>query len=126
MKSLTTSQTWVDYTNEELKTTKLQTCVLQKKRYLKFHQILNNIPVQKNDWVLATNSKFLFNIFATWWCKSSYAKLRFWSYITHSLKYLTSMTLSWKTIGIRKSEFAAKTQFLWSFMWYFELYILLE
>ena len=60
MKSLTTTklQTWVDYTNEKLKTTKLQTCVLQKKRYLKFHQILNNIPVQKNDWVLPQTQNF--------------------------------------------------------------------
>ena len=31
----------------------------------------------------------------------------------HSLKYLMFEILSWEDIGIRKSEFVAKTQFLY-------------
>ena len=37
------------------------------------------------------------------------------SNIIHSLKYLRSTTISCKDIGIRKSEFVAKTQFLSAF-----------
>ena len=33
-------------------------------------------------------------------------------FIVHSFKYLRSMTLGFKDIGIRKSEFVAKIQFL--------------
>ena len=34
-------------------------------------------------------------------------------YKIHSLKYLRSMALGCKDIGIRKFEFVAKTQILW-------------
>ena len=35
-----------------------------------------------------------------------------WTKITHSLKYLRSLTLKCKDIGIRKSEIVTKAQFL--------------
>jgi len=56
----------------------------------------------KRNRVIVTNSYFL--IFQTWIILSNRI---------HSLKYLRSTTLGCKDIGIRKSEFVAKTQFLW-------------
>ena len=53
------------------------------------------------NWVFATNPNFLIPIIIT-------------SNIIHSLKYLRSTTLGCKYIGIRKSEFVAKTQFLFN------------
>ena len=39
----------------------------------------------------------------------------FWSNKSHSLKFQRFTTLESKDIGIRKSEFVAKSQFLWDF-----------
>ena len=48
-------------------------------------------------------------IFSTLWCKP----LIFQTYIIYSLKYERSTSLGCKDIEIRKSEFAAKSQFLY-------------
>ena len=52
--------------------------------------------------------------FATWWCRPSIFQTKtILSNTIDSLKYLRSTTLGGTDIGIRKSEFVAKTQFLW-------------
>ena len=52
-------------------------------------------------------------IFSTWWCKPLiFQTIIIWSKMIDSLKYLRSPTLKCKDIGIRKSEFVTKTQFL--------------
>ena len=52
-------------------------------------------------------------IFATRWCKPLIFQIMIiGSNKIHSLKYLRFTTLRCKDIGIRKSEFVAKTQFL--------------
>ena len=52
-------------------------------------------------------------ICATWLCKLLICQTQIiWSIRIHSLKYLKSTTLGCKDIGIRKSEFVAKTQFI--------------
>ena len=57
-------------------------------------------------------SKYLNSyIFTTWWCKLLIFQTKcIWSNTIHSLKYLKSAGC--KDIGIRKSAFVAKTQFL--------------
>ena len=53
-------------------------------------------------------------IFATSWCKTLIFKsLIIGSNIIHSLKYLRSVTLWCKDIGIKKYEIVTKTQFLY-------------
>ena len=53
-------------------------------------------------------------IFATGWRKPLiFQTYMIWSNRNHSLKYLRSMSLGWKDIGIRKSKLVAKTQFVW-------------
>ena len=55
-------------------------------------------------------------IFETQCCKPLiFQTYIIWSNRTHSLKYQRSRTLESKDIVIRKSEFVAKTQLLWSF-----------
>ena len=65
---------------------------------------------------LSFSHKFWFSnwyTFATWWCwPFIFQTIIIWSKIVHSLKYLRSPTLKCKDIGIRKSEFVTKTQFL--------------
>ena len=52
-------------------------------------------------------------IFATGWRKPLILQTyMIWSNRNHSLKYLRSMSLGCKDIGIGKSKFVAKTQFL--------------
>ena len=66
------------------------------------------------NWVFATNSNFLILIsvqpdgFPTLIFQTEI----FWPNRIESLKYLRATTLGCKDIGIRKSEFVAKTQFL--------------
>ena len=57
----------------------------------------------ERNWVLATNSDFQIAI--------SLKPDGVWTKIIHILKYLRSLTLKCKDIGIRKSEFVTKTQF---------------
>ena len=53
------------------------------------------------------------SIFSTWWCKPSiFQTIIMWSKYIYSVKYQRSPTFDCKDIGIRKSEFVAKTQFL--------------
>ena len=53
-------------------------------------------------------------IFATGWRKPLiFQTYMFWANRNHSLKYLRSTTLDCKNIGIRKSKFVGKTQFLY-------------
>jgi len=57
-------------------------------------------------------------ILTTWWCKSLiFQTLVIWSNRINILKYLRYQRLSCKDIGIRKSEFVAKTQFLLLSLW---------
>ena len=54
------------------------------------------------------------NIHRTRCCKSLIFQTQIiWSHRIHSLKYLRSATFGSKDTVIRKSEFVAKTQFLW-------------
>ena len=54
-------------------------------------------------------------IFATGWRKPLiFQTYMIWSNRNHSLKYVRSMSLGCKDIGIRKSKVVAKTQFLYS------------
>ena len=78
------------------------------------HKIVNFL-LQRN-WVFATNSNFQVPISlqsdsVNLW----YLKLRLFNLI-HNLKYLRSAIFGSKDIGIRKSEFVAKTQFLWKLL----------
>ena len=61
--------------------------------------------------------KFLFYnpyIFAVWWCKPLiFQTIIIWSKRIYSLKYQRSPIYTYIEIGIRKSEFVAKTQFLY-------------
>ena len=70
---------------------------------------------------LSFSHKFWFSnwyTFATWWCwPLIFQTIIIWSKIVHSLKYLRSPTLKCKDIGIRKSEFVTKTQFLYPYVW---------
>ena len=72
-----------------------------------------DMSVLKKGWKeLSFWHKFWFSnpyIFATWWCIQT---IIMWSNRIHSLKYQRSPTLNCKDIGIGKSEFVAKTQFL--------------
>ena len=53
------------------------------------------------------------NNFAIWWWKPmTFQTLIVWSNRIYSLKYVKFMTLGFKDIVIRQSEFVAKTQFL--------------
>jgi len=55
-------------------------------------------------------------IFVNWWCKLLIFQIQIiWSNRIHSLKYLRSTTLGFKDIVRIKSEFVAKTLFLWTF-----------
>ena len=71
------------------------------------------IDVVKRNGVFATNSNFLITIalppdgMKLWYFKLILLELQI-----HSLKYIRFRTLGCKDIGIRKSEFVAKTQFL--------------
>ena len=52
-------------------------------------------------------------IFAAWWCKPLiFQTLIIWSNRIHILKYLRFTTFGCSDLGIWKSEFVAKTQFL--------------
>ena len=65
---------------------------------------------------LCNKIKYLnLNIFRTQCCKPLIFQTQInWSNRTHSLKYLRSATFGSKDIMIRKSEFVAKTQFLYA------------
>ena len=57
------------------------------------------------------------NFFATWWCKPMIFQTQIILSISiNSLKYLRSTTLGYKDIGIRKSDFVAKTQLLYTIL----------
>ena len=69
------------------------------------------INLYNRNWVFATNSDFLIPIsLQPDGVNLQYFKLS--SNRIHSLKYQRSPTLNCKDIGIRKSGFVAKTQFL--------------
>ena len=68
------------------------------------------------SWFFACNKLWFSNlyIFETQWCKPLIFQTDIiWSNRTDSLKYQSSTTLKSKDRGIRKSEFVAKTQFLY-------------
>ena len=52
-------------------------------------------------------------IYGTWCCRLLIFQTKIiWCNRIHSLKYLRSTTLDFRDIGVRKSEFVTKTQFL--------------
>jgi len=58
-------------------------------------------------------------IYWTWCCRLLIFQTKIiWCNRTHSLKYLTSTTMGCRDIGIRKSEFVSKTQFLYAALWW--------
>ena len=78
------------------------------------YKILCFYLIQRN-WVFGHKLEF-YNpyIFATGWRKPLiFQTYMIWSNRNQSLKYLRSMSLGCKDIGIRKSKFVAKTQFLY-------------
>ena len=82
--------------------------VIKVFNFLFFYFFLQSI----NKWVFATNSNT--QTFLTWWCMPLIFHIQnIWSNKIHSFKYLRSPTFGSKDIVIRKSEFVAKTQFLY-------------
>ena len=85
-----------------------------KKNYLQTNPInFHSLKVTK-ELSLWNEIKYLnLNIFRTRFCKPLIFQTQIsWSNRIHSLKYLRSATFGSKDIVIKKSEFAAKTQFL--------------
>ena len=71
------------------------------------------ISTSERNWLFATNSDVQY----LWNPMFDISNLYFWSNKSHSLKFQRFTTLESKDIGIRKSEFVAKTQFLlWSLL----------
>ena len=63
--------------------------------------------LNKENWVFGTNSNYLILIPLS--LLPDGAKWDFWNKRIHSLKYLRSMALGCKGIGIGRSEFVEKT-----------------
>ena len=90
--------------------------------------ILENWALQRWKIIILKIMKKELSFFHKLKCSNSYISVsgwfkpwRFQTYIIwsnriHSLKYQRSLTLDWKDTGIGKSEFVAKTQFLWNLL----------
>ena len=74
---------------------------------------LKNFPITSTYKLKNFGEKNSTNISATWyWKPLIFQTYTIWSYRIYTLKDLNSKTCGCKDIGMRKSEFVAKTQFL--------------
>ena len=91
-----------------------KTLFLSKKKTLSCNQLILDCICPSKELSLWNKIKYLnLNILRTRCCKPLILQIQIiWSNIIHSLKYLRSATFGSKDIGIRKSEFVAKAQFL--------------
>ena len=94
----------------------------RNKKFWFIHNLITMRPtpiVVSKELSLWNKIKYLnLNIFRTRCCKPLIFQTQIiWSNKIHSLKYLRSATFGSKDIVIRKSEFVAKTQFLWPCCW---------
>ena len=96
--------------------------ILSPGSYSRSNPLIRKLPVGRTatnsfyrNWVFSTNSNFLIRISLQLNCVNllKFQAQNVWSIRIHGLNYQRSETLGCKDIGIIKSEFEAKTLFLY-------------